>query len=166
VHVAKADCRQHAAGFPNLVLMLAQLRDSLTAEDSPVVSQENNEGGVPLPQRAETNFTAASFRQQNVRELCTHRSCHSPIIWDKWLVPLSERAFGWAMLLRLSAKGLIPLSLSYGFSIHRTHSSKLLKNGPPLCHLPLVPAQKLSRHQLAGETETAGRGLRRESTKR
>ena len=88
MHVAKADCCQHAAGFPNLVLMLAQLRDSLTAEDSPVVSQEDNEGGVPLPQRAETNFTAASFRQHNVHELCTHRSCHPPIIWDKWLVPL------------------------------------------------------------------------------
>ena len=88
MHVAKADCRQHAAGFPNLVLMLAQLRDILTAEDSPVVSQEDNDSGVLLPQRAETNFTAASFRQHNVCELCTHRSCHSPIIWDKWLVPL------------------------------------------------------------------------------
>ena len=88
MHVAESDRCQRGAGLLDLVLMLAQLRDSLTAEDSPVVSQEDNEGGVPLPQRAETNFTAASFRQHNVHELCTHRSCHPPIIWDKWLVPL------------------------------------------------------------------------------
>ena len=125
MHVAKADCRQHAAGFPNLVLMLAQLRDSLTAEDSPVVSQENNEGGVPLPQRAETNFTAASFRQQNVRELCTHRPCHSPIIGDKWLVPLIPKGLRVGHPSAPLAKGLIPLRLSYRFFIHHLHFEQI-----------------------------------------
>src|SRR5215469_4106628 len=133
--------RPIAASMPLASLIsfsCAQLRDSLTAKDSPVVSQEDNDGGVPLPQRAETNLTPASFWQQNVRELCTHRSCHSPIIWDKWLVPL------------------IPKEPSGGPSCA----------GTPFSHLLLVPTPKLSRHQLAGETETAGRGLRRESTRR
>jgi hypothetical protein len=85
VHITEADRCQHAAGFPNLVLMLAQLRDILPAENSPVVSKEDNDSGFPLPERAKTNFTAASFRQHNIRELCADRSCHSPIIGDKWL---------------------------------------------------------------------------------
>jgi hypothetical protein len=83
VHVAKPDRCQHAAGFPYLVLTLAQLRDMLTAEDSPVVSQEDNDRGIPRPQRPETNFAAASFRQHNIRKSSADRSCHSTIIWDK-----------------------------------------------------------------------------------
>jgi len=37
--------------------MLAQLRDVLAAEHSPVVAQEDDDGRLRLPQRAEPNGT-------------------------------------------------------------------------------------------------------------
>jgi hypothetical protein len=62
VHVPEPDRGQSGAGLFELVVVLAQLRDMLAAEDSAVVSQKDNHGGTFLPQRAETDFTAAGLR--------------------------------------------------------------------------------------------------------
>jgi hypothetical protein len=77
-HVAQADGSQRGSGLFELVLVLAQLRDMLAAEDSAVVAQEDNYGGIPLPQRAEADFTAARFGQHDIRELRTDRFRHGP----------------------------------------------------------------------------------------
>jgi hypothetical protein len=52
------------------VFVFAQLRDMLAAEDSTVVPQEDNDGGIGLPQRAEADIAAARFRQHDIRQLC------------------------------------------------------------------------------------------------
>ena len=66
MHVAEADGGEGGPELPELVLVLAQLRDLLTAEDSAVVPQENNYGWTFL---AEADCTAAGFRHDKAREL-------------------------------------------------------------------------------------------------
>jgi hypothetical protein len=69
VQIAQSNRRQPGSGLLNLVFVLAQLRDMLAAKDSAVVPQEDNYGGIPLPQRAKPDITAASFGQHNIRQL-------------------------------------------------------------------------------------------------
>jgi hypothetical protein len=47
--------------------MFAQLRDMLAAEDSAVVAQENDHGGIGCPQRAKPNGRALRVRQRDIR---------------------------------------------------------------------------------------------------
>jgi hypothetical protein len=51
--IAQADGGHLSALGLELSLVLTQLRDMLTAENSAVMAKENNDGGVQLPQRAE-----------------------------------------------------------------------------------------------------------------
>jgi hypothetical protein len=51
--------------------MLAQLRDVLAAEHSPVVAQEDDDGRLQLPQRAEPNGTLVRIRENDFGQLCT-----------------------------------------------------------------------------------------------
>ena len=50
MRVSQADCSQSGAFALEFGFVLAQLRDVLAAEDSPIVAKENNHGRVRLPQ--------------------------------------------------------------------------------------------------------------------
>jgi len=50
IQVAQSNRRQPGSGLLKLVFVLAQLRDMLAAEDSAVVPQEDDYGGIRLPQ--------------------------------------------------------------------------------------------------------------------
>jgi len=63
MHVPEANRSQSSSGLLKLNLLRAQLRDMLAAEDSSVVTEENDYSGVPLPQRAEVHFCASSLGQ-------------------------------------------------------------------------------------------------------
>jgi hypothetical protein len=49
VRVAEPDGRQAGAALAESLLMFAQLRDVLAAEDSTIVAEEDHYGGLPLP---------------------------------------------------------------------------------------------------------------------
>lgn len=61
MQVAESYCSQSGSGLLKVTFVLAQLRDMFAAEDSPVVSKENDNCGTLLPQRAQPNFTASGF---------------------------------------------------------------------------------------------------------
>ena len=52
MHVAESNRSQGSSGLLKLGLVLAQLRDMLAAEDSPVVAEEDNNSEILFPQRA------------------------------------------------------------------------------------------------------------------
>jgi len=49
VQVAQTDCGQGGSGLLELLLVLAQLRDMLAAENSAVVPKEDNHSGTFFP---------------------------------------------------------------------------------------------------------------------
>jgi len=57
-HVAETDCGNRTPGLPDGVLVAAQLRDMLPAEDSAVVPEKHQGGRTCLPQSAETDRIA------------------------------------------------------------------------------------------------------------
>jgi hypothetical protein len=65
VGVAQAHCRQVRAFVFERLLVLAQLRDMLAAENSPVVPQENQHGRLALPKRAEADLAPVGIRQHD-----------------------------------------------------------------------------------------------------
>lgn len=83
IHVAEPDRRQGSPCLPELILMLAQLRDVLATENSPVVPQEDNHRATLLPKRAEADFSASGFRQHYIRDLPTERLRHDHIVADR-----------------------------------------------------------------------------------
>jgi hypothetical protein len=70
VEIAHADRREIRATRVDFSLMLAQLRDMLAAENSAVVAQENDDGRLGLPQRAEPNPTLVSIGENDFGQLC------------------------------------------------------------------------------------------------
>ena len=78
VQVAQSDGSQRGSSLLELGFVFAQLRDMLAAEDSTVVPQEDNHGGLVLPQRAEAQLAAARFGQHHIRQIRTDRFCHGP----------------------------------------------------------------------------------------
>ncbi len=62
MRVAEPDRGNPGPGFCDLLLVVAQLRDVLAAEDSPVVAEEDQHGGALLPQRAEPDFVTFGVR--------------------------------------------------------------------------------------------------------
>jgi hypothetical protein len=82
VHVAQANGGQSASCQGELLLLLAQLRDKLAAEDSPIVAQEDQDRGSAFPQRAETNFRATRLGENEVREFRADRFWHAGIIGE------------------------------------------------------------------------------------
>ena len=78
LHVAQPDGGQFGSSLFEFVLVLAQLRDMLAAEDSPVVPQENHHRGTFLPQRSEPNFAASGFRQDENCEPAAEGLLHAP----------------------------------------------------------------------------------------
>ena len=61
---------------PECMLMLAQLRDVLAAEESAVVAKESEDRGAVGPQRAESNLVAFGVGYNDTRELRTERLLH------------------------------------------------------------------------------------------
>jgi hypothetical protein len=76
VCVAQADGGQPSAFIAKCRFVIAQLRDVLTAEDSPVVAKEGDHCGVGGPQRTESDRPSFRVGQDNSRELLTYRLRH------------------------------------------------------------------------------------------
>lgn len=76
MHVAKPNHRQGSPGSLEFGLVVAQLRDMLAAKNSPVVAEEDENGGIPFPQSAEPHFVARCLGQHNIRETRADRCCH------------------------------------------------------------------------------------------
>ena len=69
VPVPKPDGRQACALFPEGLLVLAQLRDVLAAEDSTVVAEEDEDRGTLPPQRTEADLLTFRVGQDDPRKL-------------------------------------------------------------------------------------------------
>jgi hypothetical protein len=81
VSIAEADRGDKGAFVPEGLLVLAQLRDVLAAKDSAIVTKENDNGGLALPQGTETDFAAVGIGKRDVRELTTERIAHADHHW-------------------------------------------------------------------------------------
>jgi len=69
VGIAEADGGESGLFFAEGLLMFAQLRDMLAAEDSAVVAKENQDGGIVFPERAEPDLLAESVGEDDGCEL-------------------------------------------------------------------------------------------------
>jgi hypothetical protein len=65
VPVAKSDGRNAGAGSLELVLVFAQLRDMLAAEDSTVMTKKRHHRRPFLPQRAQSNVVSIHVRKDD-----------------------------------------------------------------------------------------------------
>lgn len=65
IGVSHADSRQTRSNGLEFRLVFAQLRDVLTAEDSPIVTKEDNYRGVFFPKRTEAYLAASRVRQND-----------------------------------------------------------------------------------------------------
>ncbi len=68
IRVGQADGGKIRASRLNLVFVFAQLRDVLTAEDSTVMAQKHDYGGLLFPQRAEADLEAIGVGQDDGRQ--------------------------------------------------------------------------------------------------
>jgi hypothetical protein len=64
--IPESDGSDNRAPRFEFFLVLAQLRDVLAAEDSPVVPKESQHRGLFLPQRAEAHGSAIAIRQDDI----------------------------------------------------------------------------------------------------
>jgi len=66
-----------------LVLVFAQLRDMLAAENSTVVAEKNNHRRRRFPKRAQTEFAAIAIGQNDIGERRAKRVGHAetPVYW-------------------------------------------------------------------------------------
>ena len=69
VGVSQANGGESGLFFAEGLLMFAQLRDMLAAEDSAVVAKENQDGGIVFPERAEPELLAESVGEDDGCEL-------------------------------------------------------------------------------------------------
>jgi hypothetical protein len=65
VKIAHSNRREVRSARLDFALMLAQLRDVLAAEHSAVVTQEDDDGRLRLPQRAEPHGTLVGIREND-----------------------------------------------------------------------------------------------------
>ena len=66
--VAQANGRQVGAPLAKVLLVYAQLRDMLAAEDSTIVAQEDYHRRLPLPKRTQADLLATGIGQDNGRK--------------------------------------------------------------------------------------------------
>lgn len=76
--VAQANRAERSSFVANRLLVLAQLRDMLAAEDSAVVPQKDNHRRLLVPQRSQPNFVAVAIGQRNERKPVIQRISHAP----------------------------------------------------------------------------------------
>jgi len=74
--VPQSDGGQSGALFPEGFLVLAQLRDVLTAENSAVVPQKNEHRGPARPQRTENYFPSIAIGKSDLRQPGAKRFFH------------------------------------------------------------------------------------------
>ena len=79
VKIAHTNCRDIGSACLDFTLMLAQLRDVLAAEHSTVVTQEDDDGRLRLPQRAEPNGTFVGIGENNFGQLCAE-ACNGHLV--------------------------------------------------------------------------------------
>ena len=74
---------QPDSGQIQRVLVFAQLRDVLAAEDSPIVTEKNQHRRRRLPKRAQADFASIAIGQNELRERCTECVSHAetPVYW-------------------------------------------------------------------------------------
>jgi hypothetical protein len=77
-HIAEPDGGEIGALGSELLLMIAQLRNMLAAEDSSVVTKENNHGGPTFPQRTKPNFAPIGVGKRDIGERIAERLSHRP----------------------------------------------------------------------------------------
>ena len=68
VGVAETDGCERGAFVSKGLLVFAQLRDVLAAKDSAIVAKKDDDGGIALPQRTETDFAAVGIGKGDVCE--------------------------------------------------------------------------------------------------
>ena len=66
--VAQSDGRNAGTPAMDFCFVFAQLRDVLTAEDSPVVAKEGHHGTALAPQRTQLNAISFRVRQRDLRQ--------------------------------------------------------------------------------------------------
>lgn len=76
--IAEADGGEPSPLLQKRLLVIAQLRDVLTAENSPVMPKEYEHRRPVLPQRAQPNQSLVAVRQRNVRQPLTQWLLHTP----------------------------------------------------------------------------------------
>jgi len=69
VGITEADGGEGGAFFAEGLLVFAQLRDVLATEDSAVVAEEDEDGGIVVPERAEPDLLAESVGEDDGCEL-------------------------------------------------------------------------------------------------
>jgi hypothetical protein len=74
--IAEAYGSQAGSSIFESLLVFAQLRDMLTAEESAVVAQENEDRRLPLPKRSEPDFAAVDIGQCYGSECFAERAGH------------------------------------------------------------------------------------------
>ena len=85
VHVAKPDRRERGSGLLEFILVCAQLRDVLAAEDSAIVAEKDDDGRIRFPKRAQPELAASTFGQHNVCQFRAERLRHAQILQLWWL---------------------------------------------------------------------------------
>ena len=70
-HVAEANRGQRSPFAAECLLVIAQLRNVLAAEDSTIVAKEYDHCGPIGPQRAQANLPSFTVRESDVRQLFT-----------------------------------------------------------------------------------------------
>jgi hypothetical protein len=63
-----------------LLLVFAQLRDVLAAEDSTIVSQEDHDRGSVSPKRTQPELLPLAIRQRNIYQTAAEAGCHPAIV--------------------------------------------------------------------------------------
>ena len=66
--IAQPDGRQRRSLIPKGLLMIAQLRNVLAAEDSPIMPQESDHRRPLLPQRSQSHRPRFRVRKHNLRQ--------------------------------------------------------------------------------------------------
>jgi hypothetical protein len=76
VAVAQTDGGEGGAFVEEGLLVFAQLRDVLVAEDSAVVAKKDDDGGIVFPKRAETDFLTVRIWENDIGESLAESFVH------------------------------------------------------------------------------------------
>ena len=102
--VPQSDGGQLGSLFLEFFLVLAQLRDVFTTENSAVVPQKNQNGRLPSPQRAKTNAPPIAIGKGDLRESAVEGILHASSILSSGSRAVKRRA---SRLWVLTLDGLI-----------------------------------------------------------
>jgi hypothetical protein len=127
-HIAKTDRSEIGALGPELLLMVAQLRNMLAAEDSTVMAEEDDNGGAAFPQRAEPDFALIRVRKRDIGERAAKRFSHRRNLTRSSWNQQKKRLHTICGACRKSTRFLYP---QIGRFIHKSRLSELRTRRPP-----------------------------------